>query len=256
MPTTRKNTTPEKPVEPQDAVAEDEQLDVAGLEQKLADLQRQAAELQAIADAAKPATPTESTPLPDGRLASEATDDEVARAEVLRDPFDSTNALKILANPPRKMLRWSSITYREGRPMRGWQAVRYDDAIGRELHRYIGEPPARMTGTAALDNVVRRGDVFLAWIDRGIWLSRQRKREAEANRRIASHVTTDQQPIGKYAKTTDIGLRQDVNPYQESRVAPGFVRAESDYRARAKGTVEDTTIKTPGRNMFEAVEEE
>lgn len=250
MPTTRKNALPaEEPA--QDAVA-DTTPDLADLEAKLAELKQQAADLQAVADAARPAPPVESTPLPGDRLASQATEEEVARAEVLRDPFDSTNALKILANPPGKMLRWLSLAYRDLRLMRGWQAVRYDDAIGRELHLYIGEPPARMVGTAALDNVVRRGDVFLAWIDRGIWLARQHAREAEAKRRIAGHVTKEQKPIGKYAKTTDAGLAADANPYQEVRRAPHFIARNADaYRELAQGTIEDPRIKAPGSNLFE-----
>jgi len=250
MPTTRKNTPPaETPI--QDAVME-ETSDLASLEAKLAELKQQAADLQAVADAARPAPPVESTPLPEGRLASQATEEEVARAEVLRDPFDSTNALKILSNPPGKVLRWLSLAYREMRLMRGWQPVCYDDPIGRELHLYIGEPPARMVGSAKLDNVVRRGDVFLAWIDRGIWQARQNKREVEAKRRIAGHVTKEQKPIGKYAKTTDPGLAIDANPYQEVRSAPYFIKRTADaYRELAQGTVDDPRIKAPGSNLFE-----
>lgn len=255
MPKTRKDED-QPQVESQDA-ATTEVADLATLESKLAELKQQAAELEAQAEAAKPATPTDSTPLPVDRLASQAEDEEVARAEVVRDPFDATNALKILMDPPGKKLRWLSLAYREGKGMKGWTPVERDDAIGRELHRYIAEPPARMVGSADMDNIVRRGDVFLAWIDRGIWQARQNKRVSEAHRRISPHVSATQERYGNHAMTTDAGLKRDSNPYQESRVAPGFVsRDQLDYRARAKGTTDDPRIRTSGRNMFEEAPEE
>jgi hypothetical protein len=244
----------EKPVEQ----AAEPQADLNELEAKLRTLKAQAAELEAKREAAQPAAPTESTPLPgDDRLASEATEDEVARAEILRDPFDTRNALKILADPPGKKLRWISVQYREMRNMKGWTVVRYDDPIGREIHRYIGEPPSRMLGTSEADSVIRRGDVVLAWIDRGIWEARQRRREAEANRKISSHTTRVQRPIGQFGATTGDGLQHDANPYQVLRKAPGFVDPdEHAYRERAKGTVDDPAQYVPGRNMFEEVSDD
>lgn len=236
----------------------DNQANLQELEAKLRQLKAQAAELEAQAEAVKPAAPIESTPLPcDDRLASDATDDEVARAEILRDPYDTRNALKILADPPGKKLRWISIQYREMRNMKGWTPVRYDDPIGREIHRYIGEPPSRMLGSSEMDAVVRRGDVVLAWIDAGIWKARQLKREAEANRKISAHTTRVQRPIGQFGATTDAGLQRDDNPYQVLRKAPGFVDPdEQAYRKRARGTVSDPAQSVPGRNMFEEVKDD
>lgn len=251
MPTTpnKKSSVPEVV---QDAAVTQETESLASLQEKLAKLKQEAAELQAQADAAKPADPVESTPLPQDRLASELTEEEVARAEVLRDPFDSFNALKILRNPPGKVLRWISAHYREMRSMRGWTAVLHDDAIGRELSRYVDEPPPRMKGRDELDNVVRRGDSILAWIDRGIWVKRQLKREQLANKRITSLTTKEPEQYGPHGSTVGHGLSRDANPYQEVRKAPHFVQPdEKAYRSRAKGTVESPQIQAPGQSFFE-----
>ena len=252
MPTTPKSKPVIVPENQQDVVVSSEPTDLAALQSKLAQLKQESAELQAQADAAKPADPVESTPLPQDRLASELTDNEVARAEVLRDPFDSSNALKILRNPPGKMLRWISAHYREMRSMRGWVPVLHDDAIGRELSRYIDEPPPRMQGSAEMDNVVRRGDSILAWIDRGIWAKRQLKREQLANRRITSLTKQEPEQYGQHGSTVGHGLSRDANPYQEVRKAPHFVMPdEKAYRSRAKGNVDSPSIKTPGQSFFE-----
>lgn len=228
---------------------------IEALYKKLAALQKVEEELKAQVEKAKPALPKESTPLPEDRLASEATEAEVARMEILRDPYDSRGALKILKNPPGKVLRWLSTLYRETRTMRGWQAVRYDDAIGREAERYIGVVPVRMEGNSKLDAVIRRGDVFLAWIDYGIWKARQDRREDEAARRIGRHRTKLQEAYGPHGSTTDAGLQRDANPYSELRKAPHFVMPD-DYRKQAKGTHEDPVIKVKGQSMFEEAPEE
>jgi hypothetical protein len=260
MPVTDKNIpAPEeqpKPTKAEAVAANKERL--AKAEAALAQARTNQAQLEAEVEAAKPPAPTDSTPLPsDERLASEATEDEVARAQILRDPFDTKNALKILTDPPGKKLRWLSVVYREMRNMKGWQPVRYDDPIGREIHKYIGEPPSRMFGSAEQDALVRRGDVFLAWIDEGIWLERQRKRSAEASRKISPHQTKVQNQIGLHGVTTDPGLQQDANPYQLVRKAPGFVMpTEQAYRDRAKGTVDDPAQRVEGQNMFEEAPDE
>lgn len=254
MPKTPKDQTPPAsvPAEPEPQTTED-------LEAQLAELKAKEAELKKKVKATQPEAPKESTPLPQDRLASEITEEEVARAQILRDPFDSRNSLKILRNPPGKVLRWLSHSYREVRNMRGWTPVYYDDAVGRELGRYIGEiPPRRMDGSAALDNVVRRGDVFLAWIDEGIWLARQVRRERTAEERISAHRSKIQKPIGEHATTVGDGLQDDkVNRFKEVRKAPGFVDpSEHSYRNRARGTVSDPMQHVPGRNMFEEASDE
>jgi len=144
------------------------------------------------------------------------------------------------------------------RSMKGWNVIRYDDAIGRELHRYVAEPPQRMIGSAQTDDCVRRGDVILCWIDKGIWQKRQNDRVRKSQLRIGAHKTKSQNPIGQFAATTDAGLTEDANPFQETRTARGFVSPKrlEDYRKAAHGTVNDPAIKTPGRNMFEEASDE
>jgi hypothetical protein len=241
----------------QDPVIPDPQ-ETENLEARLAELKAVEADLKEKVKAQQPEAPKESTPLPEDRSASQATEEEVARAQILRDPFDSRNSLKILRDPPGKKLRWLSIKYREIRNMRGWTPVYFDDAIGRELGRYIGEvPPKRMDGNANIDNVVRRGDVFLAWIDEGIWHARQMRRTERASQRMAPHRSKLQKTFSEHASTFGDGLQGDENRYQEVRRAPGFVDPdEANYRARTRGDISDPALRTPGRNMFEEAPEE
>jgi len=227
------------------------ELSLSQLEAKLQELKSRATALEVQAEDARPPAPVESTPLTEKEFASQATDDEVARAMILRDPYDSKSALKILRDPPGKKLRWMSISYRETRGMKGWTAVRYDDAIGREIHRYVGEPPSRMVGTAEADMIVRRGDVFLAHIDFGIWAARQNARSTQAERRVSKHSTKSQNAIGQFAATTGDGLQHDADPYSVAKKAPGFVDPnEQSYRDQARGAP-GASQKVAGRNFFE-----
>lgn len=214
----------------------------AALQQELKELQEQEAELTQKVEA------PESTPRAAGGSASAITEEDIARAEIVRDPYNAGNPHKILSNPPGKVLRWLNVAYREMRGMKGWTPVRYDDAIGRDLPKYIGEPPPRMSGTAQLDDVVRRGDTFLAWIDRDIWVARQLKRTREAGRRMAPHSTPQQESYGQHASTYEKGYTRDGNPYQEVRTAPGFVNPNKEGFRQGR--------KQAGRNMFEEAPDE
>jgi hypothetical protein len=191
-----------------------------------------------------------STALPEDHLASEATVEEIERAKVVRDPWAGQNAMKILVHPPGKHLQWISPDYRERRGMRGWTAVRYDDAIGRELHRYVTDPPSRMEGLVELGSVVRRGDVVLAWIDEGIFQSRILKGQEKANRNLRKGAGRGNQRIGEHGQSTDDGLRDDSNPRYRTRPGTVSPRRLEEYRENAKGTVEDQRITVEGRRLF------
>ena len=219
----------------------------ADLQAELDALQTEAAEIKAE----MPGVFDGSIGLPQDRKASEATEEEIARAQVLRDPWDTTNALKILAEPPGKVLRWISPAYRaNGRGMRGWTPVRYDDAIGRELDLYIPDPPSRMQGMVDLGDVVRRGDVILCWLDEGIYRKRRHKNDSKTNDKLRAAAGHKNKPFGKHGSTYGAGLRDDEDPdFREPRPAPGFVsktrmdeqQVQDRYR---KGG------KVPGRSMF------
>jgi hypothetical protein len=205
------------------------------LQKELDKLQAETAEIKAEL----PGVFDGSTGLPeDGRKASEATEEEIERAQVLRDPWDVTNALRILSNPPGKVLRWISPAYRaQGRGMRGWTAVRYDDPIGRELDLYIPDPPSRMEGMVKLDNVVRRGDVVLCWIDEGVYARRRQKNFDKSNRHLADAAQHKNKSFGKFGSTYGDGLRDDDEPgFKEARTAPGMVSRQRlrDYQAASK----------------------
>lgn len=193
-----------------------------------------------------------STTLPQDHTASQATSSEIERAQVLRDPWAGQDALEILRHPPGKRLQWISPQYRERRGMRGWEPVRHDDAIGRELHLYINDPPSRMEGMAQLTEVVRRGDVVLAWIDEGIYQSRRDTSLRKANRNLNQATQRGNQPVGKFGRTTDEGLRDDPDSKYRYKPRPGMVspRTGADYRNQAKGTVHDDRIAVEGRRLF------
>ena len=80
--------------------------------QKLAELQGQLDAIQteqgelAVQIAAMPTKYDGSTVLPTDHTASQATVDEVERAQVVRDPWAGQNALQILRHPPGKRLQW------------------------------------------------------------------------------------------------------------------------------------------------------
>ena len=194
-----------------------------------------------------------STALPDDRLASEATSDEVERARVLRDPWAGTNAMEILRHPPGKRLRWINPETRKQSGMRGYTPVRHGDAIGRELPKYIKEPPSRMEGLAEISEVVRRGDVVLAWIDEGIARAREQANRDKINRTNRSNADWAQREYGQHGRTTGPGLRDDPDPSFRARPRRGIVSQErlDDYRSRAKGTAKDPQIRVSGRRMFD-----
>jgi hypothetical protein len=201
----------------------------------------------------------DSTPLPsDDRLASDATEEEVARAEVLRDPYDSKITTRILRHPPGKHLNWvNPLTADHRGTMKGYVPVKREDPIGRELHRYLDEPPKRMDGLAKIDEYIRRGDLILCWIDIGIWNERQFAREREAARRVGGQAK--QESYGRHGRSTDKGLEIDKKPYQERRAALGMVapKGQEGYKAAASGTVEDSAIRVSrGRPMFEPVDDD
>jgi len=113
-------------------------------------------------------------------------DTPVGDPNVFYDPYDSQNPHKILADPPGFKLGWKSPLYRDGhRGWRGWRAVEYDDEIGRNLKRYLLDPPRRMEH--AIDNYVRRGDTILCFLDANVWEARQRQRTDAAARRAGEH---------------------------------------------------------------------
>jgi hypothetical protein len=132
--------------------------------------------------------------------------------------------------------------------------VRYDDAIGRELHLYINDPPSRMEGMVDIGQVVRRGDVVLAWIDEGIFDARIKRGQDKANRGLQAGAGRDNRKFGKHGQMIGRGLEDDHDSkYRRARPAPGFISPKrlDDYRRAARGTVEDSQIAVEGRRLFD-----
>lgn len=137
--------------------------------------------------------------------------DELVRASIVHDPFAGKNPMHIAAHPAGKRLYWLNPRFREHYGMRGFQFVKYSDAIGRNLTKYIPDPPSKMEGSAHRDDFVRRGDSILGWIPIGVWEARQERRTDRAGKKL-----TDANKSGR-----DKGLIG-----QGMRLAKGFVLPE------------------------------
>lgn len=137
-------------------------------------------------------------------MSEQPAEPELGEPRVLRDPFDVQNPHKFIAHPPGLRLRWAYPTYREHRGWRGWEPVSYDDEIGKNLGRYLNDPPRRMEHR--IDNLVRRGDTILCRIDEEIYLARQQRRTERAQKRASAHAADlqdDKSPtISKNAQET------------------------------------------------------
>lgn len=106
--------------------------------------------------------------------------------QLLYDPFDSKNPHKIVKHPPGHRLGWKNPRYREiHRGWRGWIPVAYDSDVGRNLKRYLLDPPRKMAHQD--DNLVRRGDSILCMLPEEMWLARQQERVDRANRNRTAH---------------------------------------------------------------------
>ena len=102
------------------------------------------------------------------------------------DPFDEQNPHLILSHPDGFVLSWKNPNYRAHRGWRGWVPITYDDEVGKELGKYLLDPPPRMEGMSQVDNYVRRGtDSILCRIPVEIWNERQAKRAERAQSREA-----------------------------------------------------------------------
>lgn len=135
--------------------------------------------------------------------------------KVYHDPFDTQNPHKILHHPEGKVLSWKNPNYRQQRGWRGWEPVTWDSEIGREISKYIPDPPAKMEGSSKQDNHVRRGtDSVLAVIDEEIWLARQQKRKNKALRKQLAANARSNRALGPGVMTTGDGVQPDGNPRQ------------------------------------------
>ena len=132
----------------------------------------------------------------DGVIEEAVKKEQLREPRVLRDPFDVQNPHKILAHPPGLRLRWANPRYREHRGWRGWEPVHYDDEVGKNLSKYINDPPRRMEHN--VDNLVRRGDSILCRIDEQMWEARQQRRTQRAAHRanaFAEDLQVDKNPV-------------------------------------------------------------
>lgn len=132
--------------------------------------------------------------------------------KMIRDPYAQLHPHKIISHPEGKILSWKGEAYRAKRGWRGWNAVQHDDEIGRELRKYLADPPTKMEGTNELDNYVRRGDSILSWIDEDIWHARQKARTDKDRQRTGAVTKSNNRQLMPGVTTTGEGVKTDLVP--------------------------------------------
>ena len=157
---------------------------------------------------------------------------------VLFDPYDVNNPFKIKKEippevsgvefPEGEILRWKSFVLRERRGMRGWRWVRWSDDIGKNLEDYLASPPMRMQDSQHLDDIVRRGDLGLARMDKRIAISRVRRAELESARMRGELTSTQNEKLGKGVELYGPGLESETTPIigRKLQKGPGVERTE------------------------------
>ncbi|KPJ95874.1 MAG: hypothetical protein AMJ55_02995 [Gammaproteobacteria bacterium SG8_15] len=148
----------------------------------------------------------------EGQIAESRANGEDIEPEVdeVKDPYAGQHPHIILADPPGYKLSWKNPDYRLKRGWRGWEPIEHDDEIGRELDKYLQDPPTKMEGGDLLDNKVRRGDCILCRLPIEIWDARQKAREQKdaARRKLASGSSNKQLAPG----VTTFGKGQTPDP--------------------------------------------
>jgi len=139
-------------------------------------------------------------------------DEDEVYATLIHDPFANKNPMKFLKHPEGKRLTWANPVFREMHGLRGLKYVTYDSEIGRNLDKYLVDPPLKMEGSVKQDNFVRRGDAILAYLPYGIWKARQIARVENANRQIDKNSHKTNRQLNEEAGTFGKGLQRDTNP--------------------------------------------
>ena len=132
--------------------------------------------------------------------------------KMIRDPYAQLHPHKIISHPEGKILSWKGEAYRAKRGWRGWSAVQHDDEIGRELSKYLADPPTKMEGTDERDNYVRRGDSILSWIDEDIWNARQQARTDKDRQRTGAVTDSRNRQLMPGVTTFGEGVKTDLIP--------------------------------------------
>lgn len=170
-------------------------------------------------------------------------------AEVMFDPWDAQDPFAIIGiippdakYPSGQALSWKNPRLRDRSAnigWKGWIPLEYGDPYtgktGELLSDYLQEAPARLEGTANLDNLVRRGDAILCRLDMRAWIKRQIEREARhlEMRNALKRTSEDEARIG----ITGAGLEDQVMP-------KGGFRASDNDVARGEGHYDRAVMPT------------
>jgi hypothetical protein len=163
-------------------------------------------------------------------LASEIDGDAIASLSMLYDPSAGFTPVDFIAHPPGYKLYWADERLREERGWNQLVPVTFDDPIGRELSRYLPDPPKKFAATQKRDNRVRRGDAVLAAIPIGIWDQRQLRRTEKAARGVEA--SKNSQPISSNGKS--VGRVEGQGISHTPRPRRGFVMPDGDLPADVK----------------------
>lgn len=166
-------------------------------------------------------------------------------AEVMFDPWDSQDPFAIIGiippdakYPQGQALSWKNPRLRDKSAnigWKGWIPLEYGDpytgVTGELLSDYLQEAPARLEGTANMDNVVRRGDAVLCRIDLRAWMKRQIEREAKhLEMRNALTRTSEEEARAGISGT---GLQDQVMPKGGFRASDNEVARDPNHYDRA-----------------------
>jgi len=166
-------------------------------------------------------------------------------ANVLVDPWTSQDPLAITGyiEPDAKckygqMLAWRNPRLRNKSANIGWMGwipLEYGDPYtgenGEFLSKYLKEIPARLEGTAQLDNYVRRGDAVLCRLPVEVWQKRQIDREAKYLS-VRNQLKLPTETPNRSVTAID-GVFEDQKPGHRIGEIGGFSKVENEIGTEA-----------------------
>jgi len=111
----------------------------------------------------------------------------LGRVQLQHDPFDAANPMKIIEHPKGFRLGWKNVDLREDRlGWKGWDPVLWDSALGKDIHRYINNPPKCLKASEHDNNYIMRGaDTALAVIPEELYNARMHNLGVRNEARVA-----------------------------------------------------------------------
>jgi hypothetical protein len=143
---------------------------------------------------------------------------------VLDDPYFAQRAFRITEiippddeYPLGQKLSWKNMKHRDRSGYKGWIPIEWDDKYGKQVQKWIPDPPAKWQGPDKMDNIVRRGDSILCRLDMKYWNARQLRRELLAARDRGMLEEGQDVEIRRGVKLTGAGPQREtgVDPFKK-----------------------------------------